>query len=86
MGGPPCQMQSFLERALLRLMNAIHESNGFLTETELLKKLPVSRRTIVCWRNKGLLPFIRPPGGRRILYSWPDVSEALRRQQQNVPV
>ena len=54
---------------------------GFIDEKELLTLLPISRRTLGNWKIKGLLPFIKI--GRRCLYDWPSVAEALRRQQRN---
>jgi len=54
-----------------------------INEQELLKRLPVCRRTLVNWRVSGVLPYIRPRGARRILYHWPSVQAALLRHQQN---
>jgi hypothetical protein len=54
----------------------------FIDSAEFRRRVPVSRRTEFDWRDKGLLPFIRPPDGRRILYHWPTVLAALRRMQQ----
>lgn len=63
-----------------------HEINaappGLLDEDALLQRLPVSRRTLHSWRTKGLLPYVRPPGGRRVLYHWPSVESALLRLQR----
>ena len=47
---------------------------------ELLKRIPVSGRTLGKWVKEGYIPFIRPPGSRRLLFHWPDVEEALRRR------
>jgi len=49
---------------------------------EFRRRVPVSRRTEFDWREKGLLPFIRPPDGRRVLYHWPTVLGALLRMQR----
>jgi predicted site-specific integrase-resolvase len=54
---------------------------GFIDETELLKRLPVSRRTLFAWRESGTIPCVRPPGGRRVIYHWPSVKAALLRKQ-----
>jgi len=54
---------------------------GFLDEKELLKRLPVSRRTLFNYRATGKIPCVRL-GGRRILFHWPSVETALLRQQQ----
>lgn len=54
---------------------------GFIDEVELLKRLPVSRRTLFQWRASGKLPFVRV-SGRRILFHWDSVEQALLRQQR----
>jgi hypothetical protein len=53
-----------------------------LEEGEVLARVPVARRTFYDWRKKGLIPFIRIPGSRRILYHWPSVEMALLRLQR----
>ncbi|HEX3856282.1 MAG TPA: helix-turn-helix domain-containing protein [Verrucomicrobiae bacterium] len=55
------------------------ESN-FINEKELLKRLPVSRRTLFSWRTTGKIPFVRL-GGRRVLFHWPSIEAALLRMQ-----
>lgn len=54
---------------------------GFIDEKELLKRLPVSRRTLFSWRTTGKIPFVRL-GGRRVLFHWPSIEAALLRKQQ----
>jgi predicted site-specific integrase-resolvase len=54
---------------------------GFLDEKELLKRLPISRRTLFSWRATGKIPYVRL-GERRILFHWPSVEAALLRQQR----
>jgi excisionase family DNA binding protein len=53
---------------------------GFIDEKELLKRLPVSRRTLFSWRTSGKIPFVRL-GGRRVLFHWPSVEAAMLRMQ-----
>jgi predicted site-specific integrase-resolvase len=53
----------------------------FIDEAELLRRVPVSRRTLYQYRVAGKIPFIRV-GGRRVLFHWPSVEAALLRQQQ----
>ncbi len=53
---------------------------GFIDEKELLKRLPISRRTLYNWRTTGKIPSVRL-GGRRILFHWPSVLAALLRKQ-----
>lgn len=69
-----------------RETSAHHEQHqgGFVDEPELLRRLPVSRRTLHTWRTTGKLPFVRVPGSRRVLYFWPNVEAALLRQQNEV--
>ena len=55
---------------------------GFIDEKELLKRLPVSRRTLFAWRETGKIPCVRLPGGRRVLFHWPSVEAALLRKQK----
>jgi hypothetical protein len=56
------------------------DKTGFISETQLLKTiLPVSRRSLANWRQKKLIPFIRLPGTRRILYDPASVRAALLR-------
>jgi hypothetical protein len=56
------------------------ESN-FINEKELLKRLPVSRRTLFSWRTTGKIPSVRL-GGRRVLFHWPSIEAALLRMQK----
>jgi hypothetical protein len=56
------------------------ESN-FINEKELLKRLPVSRRTLFSWRMTGKIPSVRL-GGRRVLFHWPSIEAALLRNQK----
>jgi predicted site-specific integrase-resolvase len=53
----------------------------FINERELLKRLPVSRRTLFSWRATGKIPSVRL-GGRRILFHWPSIEAALLRNQK----
>jgi hypothetical protein len=54
---------------------------GFIDEKELLKRLPVSRRTLFTWRTTGKIPFVHL-GGRRVLFHWPSIEAALLRNQK----
>jgi predicted site-specific integrase-resolvase len=54
---------------------------GFINEKELLKRIPVSRRTAFTWVQSGKLPCVKI--GRRKLFHWPSVEVALLRQQRN---
>ncbi len=58
------------------------ELADFIDESELRRRLPVSRRTLLTWRQTGKLPFVRL-GGRRILFHWESVKSALLRFQRN---
>jgi hypothetical protein len=53
----------------------------FLTQTQLLKRLPITRRTLFLWRKAGILPWIRIPRCRKVLFHWPTVVAALQRYQ-----
>jgi predicted DNA-binding transcriptional regulator AlpA len=52
----------------------------FLDEKELLRRLPISRRTLWNWRHQKKIPSIAI--GRRVLYCWDSVAEALRRLER----
>ena len=52
----------------------------FLSENELLNRLPICRRTAFNWIKQGKLPVIAI--GRRKLYHWPSVQNALLRIQR----
>lgn len=54
---------------------------GFIDQQELLRRVPVSRRTMFNWRTSGKIPFVSL-GTRRILFHWDSVREALLRQQR----
>ena len=53
---------------------------GLESELQILARVPVSRMTWYNWKVKGLVPYIRI--GRRCLYHWPSVLEALLRLQR----
>jgi Helix-turn-helix domain len=56
------------------------ELKAFIDEKELRRRLPVSRRTIHNWRRAGKIPSIVI--GRRVLFCWDNVAEALRRLER----
>lgn len=51
----------------------------FLSEKGLLKKLPISRRTLYAWRLRGL-PYVKIGG--RVLFDWVTVRAWMLRQQR----
>jgi predicted DNA-binding transcriptional regulator AlpA len=53
---------------------------GFINERELLKRLPVSRRTLFTWVQSGKLPVCKI--GRRKIFHWPSCESALLRIQR----
>ncbi len=61
--------------------NTPANESDFIGEKELLKRLPVSRRTLFSWRTTGKIPSVRL-GGRRILFHWPSIQAALLRRQK----
>lgn len=62
--------------------DAVPSPEVFINERELLRRLPVSRRTLFSWRDTGKIPFIRVNGGRRVVFHFPSVEAALLRQQR----
>jgi predicted site-specific integrase-resolvase len=59
---------------------ATAETTGFIDEKELLRRIPVSRRTAFTWVQTGKLPCVKI--GRRKLFHWPSCEAALLRQQR----
>lgn len=61
-----------------------HESDteikAFLTEKELLARIPVSRRTLFSWVQAGKLPCVKI--NRRKIFHWPSCEQALLRLQR----
>jgi predicted site-specific integrase-resolvase len=55
---------------------------GFISQKQLLARLPISRRTLFNWRKTGKIPCVRL-GGCRILFHWPSVEAALLRHQRS---
>ena len=53
---------------------------GFINEETFLARVPICRRTAKTWRDSGQLPFIKL--GKRILYHWATVEQALLRKQR----
>ena len=65
--------------------NKLHENAqpseaGFINEKQLLARLPISRRTAFNWIQQGKLPVVKI--GRRKLYHWKSVTDALLRIQK----
>jgi hypothetical protein len=60
---------------------AVPGQAGIVDEKEILRQVPVSRRTLFNLRQSGKIPYINL-GGRRVLYHWPSVEAALLRQQR----
>jgi len=58
-----------------------NEAN-FITESELIARLKISRGSAINYRQSGKLPFVRL--GHHIRYHWPTVQEKLLRQQREV--
>jgi hypothetical protein len=52
----------------------------FISEKELLKRVPACRRTIINWRQKEIIPFICL-GRKKVIYHWPSVEAALLKLQ-----
>jgi excisionase family DNA binding protein len=48
----------------------------FITTTELMERVGVSRRTLYDWMRKGYVPYIRI--GRSVRFDWKLVSERLK--------
>ncbi len=60
--------------------SATAETPGFIDEKELLRRIPVSRRTAYAWQQNGQIPFVKL--GSRKIFHWASVEAALLRQQR----
>lgn len=56
------------------------ELQGFIDTDTVLRLIPVSAGTLRNWRLAGKIPWINAKG-RRVLFHWPSVREALLRNQ-----
>lgn len=59
---------------------APRDVRAFIDEMELLRRIPVSRRTIFNWRQAGKIPFVAI--GKRIIFHWETVERAILRMQK----
>ena len=75
------EAQPETRREFLSAQTPPSEPAGFIDTDELLRRLPVSRGTIQNWCRSGKIPFIKTPG-RRILFCWENVANALRRMER----
>lgn len=57
-------------------------ADGFLSFEQILPRLPVGARLAREWTRTGIIPSIRLPGSRRVLFHWPSVESALLRRQR----
>ena len=73
------QNQTRLPREYERRWETGEELKAFIDERELLRRIPVSRRTAFTWVQNGKLPCVKI--NRRKLFHWPSVEQALLRQQ-----
>ena len=69
--------QSPLPREYERRWETGQQLKSFINEKEMLRRLPISRKTLFNWRRAKKIPSIII--GRRILFCWDSVAEALRR-------
>jgi predicted site-specific integrase-resolvase len=53
----------------------------FLSENEILKRVPVCRKTLFNWIKAGKIPVVKI--ARKKIYSWPNVQAALLRLERN---
>jgi hypothetical protein len=74
------QPQTQLPREHQPRFESDQELKAFIDETELLKRIPVSRRTAFSWVQSGKLPCVKI--GRRKLFHWPSCEAALLRLQR----
>jgi hypothetical protein len=56
------------------------ELKAFIGELEILRRIPVSRRTLFSWVQSGKIPCVKI--GRRKIYHWASCEAALLRLQR----
>ena len=54
----------------------------FLSADELVARLGIGRARLRRWQRDGIVPAIKPPGGRKYLFIMSDVLQSLRRHQR----
>jgi len=59
---------------------AAPSTEGFINETELRRRVPVSSRTLFALRKAGKIPYVKL--ARRVVYHWGSVQQALLRLQR----
>ena len=62
-------------------MHRCGHMNALIDNKQLMQLVPVSRRTLCVWREKGIIPYIKVQ--RRLLYDWKKVEEAIMRHRVN---
>jgi predicted site-specific integrase-resolvase len=63
------------------IQTAPASQDTFLSENEILKRVPVCRKTLFNWVKAGKIPVVKI--ARRKIYHWGNVQAALLRQQRN---
>jgi hypothetical protein len=63
-----------------RRFESTEELRAFLDEKEMLRRLPISRRTLFTWVESGKLPCVKIR--RRKLFHWQSCVDALLRMQR----
>jgi predicted site-specific integrase-resolvase len=61
--------------------SAASQDEKFLSENEILKRVPVCRKTWFNWIKAGKIPVVKI--SRRKLYHWGNVQAALLRMERN---
>lgn len=61
---------------------AVASQDAFLSENDILKRVPVCRKTLFNWIRQGKFPVVKI--GRRKLFFWPNCQAALLRMERNV--
>jgi excisionase family DNA binding protein len=67
-----------------RKLTAREEPPGYLRPPPAARYLSVSPRTLRNWTRAGVVPCIRPGGGRVVLYGRADLDRALARFREGV--
>jgi len=64
-------------QAAVRIQNL---ADGFISKTEVARRLGKTARTVEQWMRRGIIPYLKIGKGRRatVLFKWPDIEAHLK--------
>jgi len=69
----------------MKIIEELPGEERLLDKREVARRVRKTTRTVDQWMARGLLPFLKLPGGRRgtVLFQWKDVLAALEKFRVN---